>query len=380
MAAVEPWQESTVRAWEDAAPHPALVWVGGIAGVLSLCLAVLLWPFHDSDRWVTALWGVCSVIALGALGGMWCARHRQRAVARAAIMPLARPEGGSLRLSTLLRRPELIVGVLTLIGGMGLGLIGRHMRSALLLGLVLAIVGAWVSGAALRRWYWTGRAESAGIPVTYGLQGGRVRLLAGSTVVAEYCTDRRGGNGRPTQGMMLGDPRLGGWVRVLLDGGAVVPTTPLRSPGRLSSAEEEQWPRSWRAWGDTVILAMLAPVLIGVGAVAQRGVDEFNRGHGTAGSLTVVREHCGGRSRSCTFVGDFVSSDGRLRVDDVPYTADATVGQTIPVVLVGSEAWTPTGPSRVFPAVMLITGVLAGAIVLGAWERRPRLPGQSRRR
>lgn len=369
-----------MRAWAVAAPPRAVRWVAGAAGATALAFAVLLWPITKVGLAPTLLWAATVLVATVSLLGLARSRRRQRALAAAARQPLEEARISSLRPGGLVRSPSVVGGGVCLLLGCGLAPFVQPQRPALLLGLSVALLGLGLVWVGVRRWHWAGRPETSGVPILYGLKGGRVSILAGGEAVAEYRTDRLGGNGRPTSGVLIGDIRDGGWAAVIRDGRPVAATTPLRPPGSSTADEVSNSVMQWRPLLDSVLLVGIGLVIVVVSVLELGNVAEFSAGHGVPGTVSIDRESCG--RIFCTQYGTFVSVDGALVVKGVPYSGDAEVLQTLPAVSVDSarpEAYPADGPSLLPRVGLLLAGVTSCALGLAFWEWPPRRRPRRRR-
>lgn len=168
-----------MRAWAVAAPPRAVRWVAGAAGATALAFAVLLWPTTKVGLAPTLLWAATVLVATVSLLGLARSRRRQRALAAAARQPLEEARISSLRPGGLVRSPSVVGGGVCLLLGCGLAPFVQPQRPALLLGLSVALLGLGLVWVGVRRWHWAGRPETSGVPILYGLKGGRVSILAG---------------------------------------------------------------------------------------------------------------------------------------------------------------------------------------------------------
>lgn len=369
-----------MRSWALAAPPRAVRWVAGTAGATALAFGVLLWPITNVGLAPTLLWAATVLVGTGALLGLARSRRRQRALAAAARQPLEKARITSLRPGDLARSPSVVGGGIFALLGCGLVPFVQPQRPALLLALTVALLGLGLVWVGVRRWHWAGRPETAGVPILYGLKGGRVSILAGGEAVAEYRTDRRDGNGRPSSGVLIGDIRDGGWAAVIRDGRPIAARTPLRPPGSATAEEVSNSVMQWRPLLDSVLLVAIGLVL-GVGGVSELGnVAEFSAGHGVHGTVSIDRESCG--RGFCTPYGTFVSVDGALVAKGVPYSGDAEVLQTLPAVYVDSarpQAFPVDGPGLLPRVGMLLLGIASCALGLAFWEGPPRRRPRRRR-
>lgn len=240
-------------------------------------------------------------------------------------------------------------------------------------------------------------SDGVAMEVSVSASGQATLRPVGGAPVATFLTGRpspllsRGGRRRRIDwapGVVVGDLRDWGWVTVFTDAGAITPATPVRTvraedlalrPTGLASLD-----RGWQAVTDRLPIRAVGTVLIGFalatsGAVMLPDAIAVAQGRGMPGTLTITSESC---AKSCSYSGDFRSTDGFYVFRDVFFSGSGAVGERLPAVYVGSgevpeEVYEPgTGAlleSGFFSLVGL--GVASwpfAAVVLDASSRRGR--------
>ncbi len=145
----------------------------------------------------------------------------------------------------------------------------------------------------------------------------------------------------------VGDLRDWGMVKVFTANGVVTPGTPLRTirpdagdEDAITSLARAPLGRAWSVVQDRVAVGQVFAVILGlvlaVSSVAMLpDAIAVANGEGVSGTLTITSESC---SKSCSYKGDFRSTDGALVLSDVFFEGTGTVGSSWPAVYIASDS------------------------------------------